>query len=161
LSVSVILPNALEFATSPSEMAATAANTFPVNARVPGTEGSGFGLLEWYQAFVDSITVGESEARLTLPTPTHLIVRATDEFQAMIPWSQLATALIQFEMNGQPLAKGYPIRLYVPDVTSACLNVKSVVQLRFLADATLGDDAEYGFRNEISPTQLTKGLRTR
>jgi hypothetical protein len=33
--------------------------------------------------------------------------------------------------------------------------------MRFVNDAALGDEAGYGFLNEISPNQLTKGLKSR
>ncbi len=158
MSVTVIFSNDVKIVTSPPEMAALSNNVFPVADRVPGVSGEGFDLLSWYSGALRSLNGGKGG----LPAePTHLIVRASDEFQATIPWEQLSHALLQFAVNGEPLVKGRPIRLYVPDGTSACLNVKSVVSLRFVADSKLGDEAGYGFLNEVSPTQLIKGLKTR
>lgn len=148
LSVTVILPNDHVFATTPQEMAGRAKGVFPVEDRVPGALGEGFDLLEWYES-------------LSSLTPTHLIVRAADEFQATIPWDQLEGALFQYAIGGEPLTKGRPIRLYVPDGTSACLNVKSVVYVRIANDKSLGEEATYGFMNEVSPDQLTKRLKSR
>ncbi|MCD9022797.1 hypothetical protein K7P76_13310 [Cohnella sp. NL03-T5] len=135
-------------------MASLSNDVFPVANRVPGAEGEGFDLRSWFSLFIQSLNETYAE-------PTHLVVRASDEFQATIPWGQLNNALLQFAVNGLPLVKGRPIRLYVPDGTSACLNVKSVVYLRFVSDAALGEEAEYGFVNEISPNQLAKGLKSR
>jgi hypothetical protein len=158
------MPNQVQFVTSPSEMAVLSKDSFSVASRVPGAEGEGFDLRSWYSLAIRSLsgTAAESgEGKLSNAEPTHLIVQASDEFQATIPWRQLNNALFQYAINGEPLVKGHPIRLYVPDGTSACLNVKSVVSLHFVIDAALGEEAGYGFRNEISPDQLTKGLKSR
>ncbi len=160
MSVTVILPNHFQFVTDPNAMAELSNDVFPVENRVPGTFGEGFDLLSWYSAVHRSMTE-EGEGLRTAGPPTHLTVRAADEFQATIPWSQLGKALFQYAVDGQPLLKGHPIRLYVPDGTSACLNVKSVVTLIIVSDAHLGEDAIYGFRNEISPNSMTKGLKSR
>jgi hypothetical protein len=159
LSVTLVFPNNNQLVTSPQEMAALTNNTFPVADRIQGIEGEGFDLLDWYAAALQSVS-GEGEVQ-PLPAPTHLIVRAADEFQATIPWEQLSNALLQFAINGEPLVKAWPLRLYVPDGTSECLNVKCVVSLRFVTDNKLGDKAGYGFLKEISPIQMTKGLRSR
>lgn len=161
MSVTLIFPNNYQIVTSPQEMAVLTNNTFPVADRVQGIEGEAFDLLEWYAEALKSVSEEGGVQPLPLLTPTHLIVRAADEFQATIPWDQLGNALLQYAINGEPLVKAKPIRLYVPDGTSACLNVKSVVSLRFVADSKLGDEAGYGFLNEISQIQLTKGLRSR
>ncbi|TFE30878.1 hypothetical protein E2980_02270 [Cohnella luojiensis] len=153
------MPNDVTFTTTPLAMAELSGEAFPVEARVPGAVGEGFDLRQWYSAFRDSLM--ESPGEHHFETPTHLTVRAADEFQATIPWNQLSGSLLQYAIEGQPLSKGYPIRLYVPDGTSACLNVKSVTTLRFIADAALGDEAIYGFLNEIAPSQLSKGLKSR
>jgi hypothetical protein len=153
------MPNDVSFTTTPLEMANLSGEVFPVEARVPGTIGEGFDLIQWYSAFRDSLM--ESPWKHQFEAPTHLSVRAADEFQATIPWSQLNGSLLQYAIDGQPLAKGYPIRLYVPDGTSACLNVKSVTTMRFIDDAALGEEATYGFLNEITPSQLSKGLKSR
>jgi hypothetical protein len=158
------MSNQVQFVTSPSEMAALSKNSFPVVTLVPGAEGEGFDLRSWYSSALRSLsgTAAESgEGKLSNAEPTHLIVQASDEFQATIPWRQLNNALFQYAINGEPLVKGHPIRLYVPDGTSACLNVKSVVSLHFVIDAALGEEAGYGFLNEISADQLTKGLKSR
>jgi hypothetical protein len=158
------MPNQVQFVTSPSEMAVLSKDSFPVATRVPGAEGEGFDLRSWYSSALRCLTgtaAGSGEGKNSNTQPTHLIVRASDEFQATIPWRQLNNALFQYSINGEPLVKGHPIRLYVPDGTSACLNVKSVVSLQFVSDAALGDEAGYGFLNEISPDQMTKGLKSR
>jgi hypothetical protein len=155
--VTVILPNDEKSTTTPEAMAVLTGDSFAVRERVPGALGEGFDLRDWYREYVRSANDGKPAAT----DPTHLTVRASDEFQATIPWAQLGGSLLQYAIDGQPLAKGNPVRLYVPDGTSACLNVKSVVVLHFVADASLGDEAAYGFQNEVSPDQLIKGLKTR
>lgn len=143
MSVTVILPNGERIVTSPQEMASLSGQVFPVALRVPDAAGEGFDLMDWCTRI--------------LPTPadmTHLIVRAADEFQATIPRKQLSKALLQYSIEGNPLVKGGPLRLYVPDGSSACLNVKSVVLFQFVIDPKLGEDASYGFRNEISQIQV-------
>ncbi|MFC5468382.1 hypothetical protein ACFPPD_06595 [Cohnella suwonensis] len=154
--VAVAMPDGRRFETTPQEMAELSGRTFPVNDRVPGAPGEGFGLAEWYEAAVRGPDGGEDASR-----PTHLVVRAADEFQATIPWAELGGALFQYAIGGLPLEKGSPIRLYVPDGSSACLNVKSVVNVRFVRDSTLGDEAAYGFVNEVSPNRLIKGLKAK
>ncbi|QMV43703.1 molybdopterin-dependent oxidoreductase [Cohnella cholangitidis] len=158
MSVIVILPNEEKSETTPVAMAELSNELFPVSARVPGTVGEGFDLLKWYRAYV---RLNVADGNPTPEEPTHLIVRAADEFQATIPWQQLDNALFQYAIDGQPLVKGKPLRLYVPDGTSACLNVKSVVSIRFATDAALGEEAKYGFLNEVSPDLMIKGLKTR
>ncbi|RED64039.1 hypothetical protein [Cohnella lupini] len=160
MSVTVILPNKYQFLTDPKAMAELSNDVFPVADRVPGTIGEGFDLQSWYSAVLRTVT---DEAKEGLPAgqPTHLTVRAADEFQATIPWGQLSKALFQYAVDGLPLAKGQPIRLYVPDGTSACLNVKSVVTVKIVSDALLGEDATYGFLNEVSPSLMLKGLKSR
>ncbi|MBB6672345.1 molybdopterin-dependent oxidoreductase [Cohnella nanjingensis] len=153
MSVIVKWPGGRIDETTPEAMASKAGRSFSVDARVPGAEGEGFALLEWYGA--------ASEAADDRAAPTHLIVRAADGFQAVIPWDQLGQALLQYAVNGRPLERGRPMRLYVPDGSSACLNVKSVTELRIARDAEFGDEAGYGFVNEISPGQLREGLKIR
>lgn len=149
LSVTVILPNEEKFVTTPLEMAALAGQVFPVAERVPSATGEGFDLMDWYSAVYRSFD-----------NMTHLIVRASDEFQAIIPREQLNKALLQLSIDGAPLQKGGPLRLYVPDGTSACLNVKSVITLQLAANPKLGEEAGYGFMNEISHIKLIKGKKS-
>ena len=85
-------------------------------------------------------------------------VAAADGFEAVIPWEQLDRAVFLYEQNGNPLKKGYPIRLYVPDGTSQCLNVKGVVDIFFLKDAGLGKEASFGFKNNVSIQNMKWGL---
>jgi len=152
LSVTVIFTDGRLLETDPFDMAERAAEVFPVGERVPGAPGEGFDLLAWHAA-----VAGDPETARA----THLIARAADEFEATIPFDQLGGALLQYATDGRPLVRGGPIRLYVPDGTSACLNVKSVVRLRFVRDGSLGPEASYGFRNEVSPERLAKGLKFR
>ena len=128
-------PDGTIASSTPGEMAIASGDVFPVASRVPGAPGEAFGLPSWYRA----------AAPRGLAEPTHAVARAADGFEADIPWSQLGAALLQYAVDGEPLVKGKPMRLYVPDGTSACLNVKSVVELRFEHDAGRGDEATYGF----------------
>ncbi|MBW5447786.1 hypothetical protein GE107_17160 [Cohnella sp. CFH 77786] len=142
-------------ATSPMEMAELAGESFPASGRVPGTAGEGFDLAAWTAALSSRFP----SAFAAPSAPTHLIVKAADEFEAVVPWDQLKGAFFLFSQDGAPLAKGGPLRLYVPDGTSACLNVKSVTDIRFAADPGRGNEASYGFRNEISPVRLSQGFK--
>lgn len=89
-----------------------------------------------------------------LVEPTHLRVLAIDEFTALIPWAQLDQAAFQYAILGEKLSKGYPIRLYVPNGSSECLNVKSIVQVELLYEPELGEEATYGFKNQIKPEEM-------
>lgn len=128
---------------STDEIVEIATLHFHITDRVPGLEGVAFDLIKWYEAW----TKHEQQ-------PSHLAVEAVDEFQATIPWSQLGQAAILYEQNGVPLKKGFPIRLYVPDGSSDCLNVKSVVIMRFIHNHELGDKAVFGFKNQISVDEM-------
>nr|WP_275984167.1 hypothetical protein [Paenibacillus hamazuiensis] len=121
-----------------------------LSQRVPGTYGRAFDVASWYEA-----RKKQADAAADL-RPTHMKVEAADEFQACIPWGQLGSAAFLYEQDGAPLKKGFPIRLYVPDGSSECLNVKSVVHVWFLYDESLGEEATYGFKNTFSPEQLRK-----
>jgi|SRR5699024_2540510 len=57
---------------------------------------------------------------------------ADDGFQQKVDKEELGQAFLVFKQNGERLTKGYPVRLYVPDGQSDCLNVKSVVQIQLL-----------------------------
>lgn len=143
--VNVTFPNGHSIVTNPQAMSRLAGDTFPVASRVPGVPGDAFDLSAWYDAALES----EGEAGVPALRPTHLLVRAADGFEAIIPATQLSGALFQYSVNGTPLEKGGPLRLYVPDGTSACLNVKSVADIRFATDRELGEEAGYGHRHII------------
>jgi hypothetical protein len=118
--------------------------------RVPGVEGQAIDLYSWYELWVKSYN------QESLELPTHLSVEAADEFIALIPWPELQLAALLYEQEGLPLKKGYPLRLYVPDGSSACLNVKSIVKLHFIHQADKGTEAAYGFLNKVSAEDLRK-----
>jgi hypothetical protein len=121
-----------------------------ISERVPGTEGKAIDLYSWYDRWV--------KARNMTPMvyPTHLSVEAVDEFCATIAWGELQQAALLYEQEGLPLVKGFPLRLFVPDGSSACLNVKSVVKLHFIHQEDLDSEASYGFKNKISINDLKK-----
>jgi hypothetical protein len=121
-----------------------------ISERVPGTEGIAMDLYSWYDRWI--------KARNMTPMvyPTHLSVEAVDEFCATIAWVELQQAALLYEQDGMPLVKGFPLRLFVPDGSSACLNVKSVVKLHFIHEANLDSEASYGFKNKISINELKK-----
>ncbi|MFC5700594.1 hypothetical protein ACFPVX_04800 [Cohnella faecalis] len=144
--------------TTPEQMALLAGRTFAVADRVPGIAGEAFDFGEWYSAAVVKRSRADGREPATL---THLSVRAADEFEAVIPLEQLGAALFQYRIDGLPLDKGKPIRLYVPDGSSACLNVKSVVTIGLVSDPTLGEEAAYGFRNEITPAGMMELRKSR
>jgi hypothetical protein len=121
-------------------MAGLAGEVFPVSDRVPGIEGEGIDVLAWYRALAEAC-----------PEPTHLVATAGDRFEATVPREQLKDALFQVSKEGY-------LRLYVPNGTSACLNVKNVVSLLFACDEKKGTEASFGFKNNISPDELSRGL---
>ncbi|MCY9661226.1 hypothetical protein P5G65_25905 [Paenibacillus chondroitinus] len=116
--------------------------------RVPNVSGDAFDLKAWYRSWKNS-RGGQAESE-----PTHVKVEAVDEFQALMSWSEVDSALILYAQDDEPLKKGYPIRLYVPDGSSECLNVKSVVHIWFLHDAKLGQEATFGFKNKVTLDEL-------
>ncbi|NEW07801.1 molybdopterin-dependent oxidoreductase [Paenibacillus sp. SYP-B3998] len=126
---------------------AIAKQVLPLEERVPDVQGDAFDLTSWYDSW-------KRHHVIEAPEPTHVMVEAMDEFQAMLPWSQVKQALFLYAQEGQALKKGYPIRLYVPDGSSECLNVKGVVKIWFLHDVTLGEEATYGFKNTVSLKDL-------
>ncbi|NBI28232.1 molybdopterin-binding protein [Chengkuizengella marina] len=128
---------------SVEQMQKMAAKHFSINERVPGIDGKAFDLVTWYESWTEETT-----------KPTHLKVEAMDEFQAIIPWIELDSAAILYEQNGKPLKKGNPIRLYVPDGSSDCLNVKSIVKMFFIRDKQLGDESSFGFKNKLDENEL-------
>lgn len=149
MSVSIYYEDGSSAAVTPESMAELAGDVFAAAERVPGAAGEAFDLNAWYEAVAANRATEQLKASSPGLKPTHLIVRAADEFEAVIPWAQLGSAFFQFRVEGKPLTKGFPLRLYVPDGSSACLNVKSVVTIRLVSDLSLGGDATYGFRNEV------------
>ncbi|WP_235885389.1 molybdopterin-binding protein [Paenibacillus cymbidii] len=135
-----------------SQMAALGPLQLDIGDRVPGVVGKAFDVTSWYGAWIT--TTGQTE---TGEPPTHLQVEASDEFCATIPWEELGQAAFLYEEDGKPIQKGFPLRLYVPNGSSACLNVKSVLKVRLLHDLSLGDEATYGYKNRLSPDDLRKG----
>ncbi|WP_159887459.1 molybdopterin-binding protein [Paenibacillus puerhi] len=140
---------------SAGELAGVSGEPFAAGSRMEGATGNAIDWRHWYETW-SAGKKGEGGHQ-----PTHLQVWASDEFQATIPWHELRDAFIVFEQeDGQPLSKGYPIRLYVPNGSSECLNVKSVIRLRIAYDPVLGETATYGFLNTIEPEQLLLSRRT-
>jgi hypothetical protein len=121
-----------------------------INERVPGVAGKAIDLFSWYDCWA------KAKHLTPLEHPTHLSVEAVDEFCATMAWSELQQAALLYEQEGLPLLKGYPLRLYVPDGSSACLNVKSVVKLDFIHQSDLDSKATYGFKNKITLDELKK-----
>jgi hypothetical protein len=120
----------------------------PIRERVPFAQGKAFDLKSWYRAWRKHHGVEQAKE------PTHMKVEAIDEFQAVMSWSELDQAVFLYAQDEGPLQKGFPIRLYVPNGSSECLNVKSVVKIMFIHDALLTDEASYGFKNTISVDEL-------
>ncbi|MBP1995892.1 hypothetical protein [Paenibacillus eucommiae] len=116
--------------------------------RVPGVQGDAIDVKAWYKAWK------YKHGAENVPDPTHLKVEGTDQFQAIVPWAELDLAFLLYAQDGHALEKGYPIRLYVPDGSSECLNVKSVIKLWFLHEASLGAKAAYGFKNTMTVDEL-------
>ncbi|MFC4809263.1 hypothetical protein [Paenibacillus sp. GCM10023250] len=135
---------------SPEEMAVMAGAVFPLAERVNGAAGEAFDFGAWFARFRER----ESAAGLGEPLPTHLKLEGADAFEAVIPWEQLADAAVQFALAGSPLPKNGPIRLYVPNGSSECLNVKSIVACRFLRDEARRGEASYGFKRTFSADDL-------
>jgi hypothetical protein len=121
-----------------------------IDERVPGVEGKAIDLISWYTLWA------KADDQVPVEFPTHLTVEAADEFTATISWSELQLAVLLFEQEGLPLKKGFPLRLYVPDGSSACLNVKSVIKLTFIHQTDLETIATYGFKNTITIDELRK-----
>ncbi|QHW30657.1 hypothetical protein GZH47_07170 [Paenibacillus rhizovicinus] len=136
-------------ATTPEDMARLAGRVFPLTERIAGGAGEAVDFGDWFVGWRKQQGIA-SEA----PLPTHLKVEAVDAFEALIPWEQLADAAISFAINGERLPKGGPIRLYVPNGSSACLNVKSVVACRFLQDEERRGEVSYGFKQTFSADEM-------
>ncbi|RAP75622.1 hypothetical protein DL346_19255 [Paenibacillus montanisoli] len=130
-------------------MAKLAGSSFPLANRIAGGAGEAFDFAAWFEAWSASQGI---EAGTTLPT--HLKVEAADTFEAMIPWEQLREAAVQFALDGTPLPKGGPVRLYVPHGSSECLNVKSVIAFKFVHNEEKRGEASYGFKQTFSADEL-------
>lgn len=128
-----------------TQMIGQAGVAFEMADRVPNVSGKAFDLYTWYRAWSKATTA-----------PTHMHVEASDQFQATVPWEELGQAAFLFEQNNAPLVKGYPLRLYVPDGSSACLNVKSVIRIQFLHEPDSSQPADFGFKNHVSVNELSK-----
>ncbi|MDQ8735731.1 hypothetical protein [Paenibacillus sp. LHD-38] len=140
------------FTTSPEEMAILAGVSFPIAHRVPGAVGEAFDWQLWYSAWIEKVSGADA-----IPAPSELTVEAADTFEAFIPWDQLGEAAVLYGQNGEPLQKTGPIRLYVPNGSSKCLNVKSIVKLRIGHNAANGtEEATYGFKHTFSADELRK-----
>ncbi|HEU4962387.1 MAG TPA: molybdopterin-dependent oxidoreductase [Bacilli bacterium] len=86
---------------------------------------------------------------------THVIFHASDEFQATLPREELTNALLLFQQeNGEPLRKGFPVRLLVPNGKSDCLNVKSVVKMEFVRLDDPKRESTFGFKNVVPAQEL-------
>jgi hypothetical protein len=136
--------------TRPFEMAKLAGGSFPIADRVPDAKGEAFDWHSWYSGWLRMSGQGVAAV-----TPSHLIVEAVDTFEAVIPWEQLGQAAVLFSINGEPLTNAGPIRLYVPNGSSKCLNVKSIVKLKF--DHQLSErqsEATYGFKHTFTAQDL-------
>lgn len=134
---------------TPEDMAALAGRVFPLSERVAGGIGEAFDFAEWLEAFRSQQSISQEA-----PLPTHLKVEAVDSFEALIPWEQLKDAAVQFAVNGEPLPKGGPVRLYVPNGSSECLNVKSVIVFRLLQDEARQGEVAYGFKSTFTPDEM-------
>ncbi|MCQ6558587.1 hypothetical protein [Paenibacillus mendelii] len=137
--------------TSAEAMAGLAGSVFPLAKRIEDGIGEAFEFAKWYEAWRKLNGLGADA-----PHPTHLKVEAADTFEAIIPWEQLKDAAIQFSIGGKPLVKGGPVRLYAPNGSSACLNVKSIVKFLFVMDIDHRDYVAYGFKNTVSTQELLK-----
>ncbi|SFI92811.1 hypothetical protein SAMN02799624_02720 [Paenibacillus sp. UNC496MF] len=134
---------------SPEEMAASAGIVFPLAERVSGAAGDAFDFGAWFARFREREGADPGE-----PLPTHLKLEAADTFEAVIPWEQLTDAAVQFALDGAPLPKNGPVRLYVPNGSSECLNVKSIVAFRLLRDEARRGEASYGFKRTFSADDM-------
>ena len=139
--------------TSPADMAKLAGSNFPIAGRVPEAAGEAFDWHAWYRAWMKQ--AGKADAEVT--SPTHLIAQAADTFEASIPWEQLDYAAVLYRLDGEPLKKTGPIRLYVPNGSSKCLNVKSIVKIKIENHAASEQaEATYGFKHTFSADELRK-----
>ena len=141
-------PRIGERSLSAEEWANEASTTFKLQDFIPGVPVEAFNLKDWYAGWRSKTNPLDHD------WPSHIRFTAIDEFTALIPWEQLDQAAMQYAIDGASLSKGYPIRLYVPQGSSECLNVKSIVQIELLYEPELGDEASYGFKNVISVADM-------
>lgn len=92
-------------------------------------------------------------------SPSHVVFYGSDQFIAEVVMAELDAAFFLFKEDGKPLNKGYPIRLYVPDGSSKCLNIKSVIGMEPVRykGKDLNKPSSFGFNNTLSPEELKKG----
>ncbi|EFM10192.1 hypothetical protein PaecuDRAFT_3151 [Paenibacillus curdlanolyticus YK9] len=134
-------------------MAELAGESFPIGERVPETVGNAFDWAIWYEEWLHLLA---HTSHCKLSPPKQLKLYAADQFEAVIPWEQLQDAAVLFaEPDGSPLAKGGPIRLFVPNGSSKCLNVKSIVRIVVSTQEEGSDEATYGFKQQFSLEDMT------
>lgn len=106
--------------------------------------------------FVGIATPFASLLEITQPmvSATHVIFHASDEFQATLPIAEAKGSYLLFQQDGNPLRKGFPVRVIVPNGSSECLNVKSVVNIEFVSLEKAEQEATYGFKNTVSAEEL-------
>ncbi|MGM0882651.1 MAG: hypothetical protein ACQEXQ_16615 [Bacillota bacterium] len=136
--------------TSAAEMAELAGASFPIADRVPEAAGEAIDWQSWYSAWLK-----HNGTKAAAQTPSYLMVEAADTFEATIPWEQLDQAAVLISLEGEPLTKTGPIRLYVPNGSSKCLNVKSIVKLKIGYNAASEqEEASYGFKHTFTADDL-------
>lgn len=136
--------------TSAAEMAELAGASFPIADRVPEAAGEAIDWQSWYSAWLK-----HNGTKAAVLTPSYLMVEAADTFEATIPWEQLNQAAVLISLEGEPLTKTGPIRLYVPNGSSKCLNVKSIVKLKIGYNAASEpEEASYGFKHTFTADDL-------
>ncbi|MWC26951.1 molybdopterin-dependent oxidoreductase [Paenibacillus sp. MMS18-CY102] len=134
-------------------MAELAGESFPIGERVPEAAGKAFDWAIWYEEWLNLLAY---TSHCTLSPPKQLKLYAADQFEASIPWDQLKGAAVLFaEQDGTPLAKGGPIRLFVPNGSSKCLNVKNIVRIVVSTQEELSEEATYGFKQQFTLDDMT------
>jgi len=139
---------------TPVVMSELAGEVFAIESRVPGASGIAF---DWHKWFEEWLFLLSYTTQCKLAAPTHLKLYASDSFEAIIPWAQLREAAVLFaEPDGSPLTTAGPIRFYVPNGTSKCLNVKNVVRIVISTEEALSDEASFGFKQQWSADELRR-----
>lgn len=69
--------------------------------------------------------------------PTSFEVCGTDGFYAAVPWRSAEQAMFRFPVDADHAATSGGLRLFVRNSDNACLNVKSIVDIRFEYDDEL------------------------
>lgn len=137
--------------TTADEMVRIAGGSFEIGQRVPEAAGEAFDLQAWYNGWS-----ALQEEKQELRKPAVLKVEAADSFEATIPWGQLDRAAVVFSLDGKPLEANGPIRLYVPDGSSRCLNVKRIVALYIGNAGSDNGEAAYGFKQTFTLDEMRK-----